>query len=100
MSIILNHHRIIIVYSNNDVNIAIDLYLQYYVARKSEAALIAMLKIGHLQVLKWFSQSPVPSNNSNNPKHRYHPLRLFQKIWPRIRKKMHQREVIHDNDTY
>jgi len=52
MSIILNHHRIIIVYSNNDVNIAIDLYLQYYVARKSEAALIAMLKIGHLQVLK------------------------------------------------
>jgi len=56
---ILNHHRIIIVYSNNDVNIAIDLYLQYYVARTSEAALIAMLKIGHLQVLKWFSQLPV-----------------------------------------
>jgi len=30
---ITNHHRIIIVYSTNDVNIAIDLYLQYYVVR-------------------------------------------------------------------
>jgi len=39
MSIILNHHRIIIVFSSNDVNIAIDLYLQYYVARTYEVLL-------------------------------------------------------------